>query len=112
MEHRLRYYTPELRKRGIGKIGLVLNCEDDAAKELCELVDLPCDASEGEGVALMVDNLGTAGRAFGVGTGWRPDDEEMSPYVKLFGMLWGLGVSGTEIASLSCYRSASRVTIV
>lgn len=44
-------------------------------------------------MTLMVDNLGRAGRAFGVGTGWRPDDKDMSPYVKLFGMLFGLGVS-------------------
>ena len=27
--------------------------------------------------------------------GWRPDDEEMSPYLKLFGMLWGLGAWAT-----------------
>ena len=82
-----------MQKRGITKIGLVLNCEEEAAKTLAELTDLPCDVSEGNGVTLMVDPLGKAGRAFGVGTGWRPDDEEMSPYLKLFGMLWGLGVS-------------------
>lgn len=84
---------PELHKRGITKIGLVLNCESDAAKKLVDLVDLPCDSVVEKGVTLMVDPTGRAGRAFGVGTGWRPDDTEMSPYVKLFGMLWGLGVS-------------------
>lgn len=100
---RLRYYTPALQKRGIGKIGLVLNCEDDSAKALCDLVDLPCDASEGHGVELLVDNVGRAGRAFGVGTGWRPDDEEMSPYIKLFGMLFGLGAWATLPAVIGGY---------
>ncbi len=94
---RLRYYMPELQKRGITKIGFVLNCEAESAKALADLVDLPCDASEGYGVTLLVDPLGKAGRAFGVGSGWRPDDTEMSPYVKLFGMLFGLGVSFNEI---------------
>jgi len=92
----LRYYLPDLQQRGITKIGLVLNCETDAAKRLVDLVDLPCDASDGKEVTLMVDPMGNAGRAFGVGTGWRPDDSEMSPYVKLFGMLFGLGVSVVE----------------
>jgi len=49
----------------------------------------------------MVDPMGSAGKAFGVGTGWRPDDTEMSPYIKLFGMLFGLGVS--ERISLTAY---------
>lgn len=100
---RLRYYTPELQKRGISKIGLVLNCEPESAKALANIVDLPCDASEGYGVTLMVDNLGRAGRAFGVGTGWRPDDKDMSPYVKLFGMLFGLGAWATLPAVIGGY---------
>ena len=57
------------------------------------LVDLETDVTDGFGVVLMIDPMGTAGRAFGVGRGWKPDDEDMSPYVKLFGMLFGLGVS-------------------
>jgi hypothetical protein len=97
---RLRYYLPDLHKRGVTKIGLVLNCESDAAKKLVDLVDLPCDTVDGKGVILMVDPTGRAGRAFGVGTGWRPDDTEISPYLKLFGMLWGLGVSNEKNYSL------------
>ena len=99
---RLRYYMPELQKRGISKFGIVLNCEADAALKLVDLVDLPCDTSDGE-VTLMVDPNGTAGRAFGVGTGWRPDDEDMSPYLKLFGMLWGLGAWATLPAVIGGY---------
>ena len=83
---RLRYYLPELKKRGIAKVGFVLNCEEASARKLCEMVDL-----EDEYLTLMVDPLGAAGRKFGVGSGWRPDDSEMSPYLKLFGMLFGLG---------------------
>jgi hypothetical protein len=125
---RLRYYMPDLQKRGVTKIGrcllffrlcipvdtpipivltlhimrlltmfavigLVLNCESESAKKLADLVDLPCDVSTGYGVDLMVDPMGSAGKAFGVSQGWRPDDTEMSPFVKLFGMLFGLGVS-------------------
>lgn len=100
---RLRYYIPELQKRGISKIGLVLNCESDSAKALVDLVDLPSDVTEGHGVTLLVDPLGRAGRAFGVGTGWRPDDAEMSPYVKLFGMLFGLGAWATLPAVIGGY---------
>lgn len=70
-----------------------MNCESESAKKLVDLVDLPCDVSKGYGVELMVDPLGSAGKAFGVGKGWRPDDADLSPFVKLFGMLFGLGVS-------------------
>ena len=92
-----------MQKRGITKVGLVLNCEAEAAKSLVELVDLPCDVSEGYGVTLMIDPLGKAGRAFGVGLGFRPDDEEMSPYLKLFGMLFGLGAPFTLPAVIGGY---------
>ncbi|KAL7462658.1 hypothetical protein ACHAXS_003035 [Conticribra weissflogii] len=99
---RLRYYLPELEKRGVKKIGLVLNCEEDAAKTLVDLVDLPCDTTGGI-VTLLVDPLGEAGRKFGVGRGWRPEDSDMSPYVKLFGMLWGLGAWATLPAVIGGY---------
>lgn len=99
---RLRYYIPELEKRGITKFGLVLNCNSDAALKLVDLVDLPCDTSDGK-VTLMIDPLGKAGKAFGVGVGWRPDDEEMSPFLKLFGMLWGLGAWATLPAVIGGY---------
>jgi len=101
---RLRYYLPQLKERGITKIGLVLNCEADAAKTLVNMLDLKTDAtSDDTTVELFVDPKGEAGRAFGVGTGWRPDDEEMSPYLKLFGMLFGLGAWATLPAVIGGY---------
>mmetsp|Transcript_21377 Transcript_21377/g.44577 ORF Transcript_21377/g.44577 Transcript_21377/m.44577 type:complete len:303 (-) Transcript_21377:29-937(-) len=99
---RLRYYLPALAKRGVNKIGLVLNCEEDAAKTLVDLVDLPCDTFGGS-VTLLVDPSGEAGRKFGVGRGWRPEDSEMSPYVKLFGMLLGFGAWATLPAVIGGY---------
>lgn len=94
---RLRYYLPDLKKRGVSKFGMVLNCEEEAAKALCESVDLPSD------VEIFIDPTGYAGRAYGVGKGWRPDDEQMSPYLKLFGMLWGLGAWATLPAVIGGY---------
>lgn len=93
---RLRYYLPQLQTAGVSNIGLLLNCEADAAKKMVELVDLETKvSSESSPVELLIDPLGECGRKFGVGVGWRPDDEEMSPYLKLFGMLWGLGAWAT-----------------
>jgi hypothetical protein len=72
---------------------------------MVDLVDLDCDANTGTGVELMVDPTGKVGKAFGVGTGWRPDDTEMSPYLKLFGMLFGLGVSTVlSLKSIPLFR--------
>uniref|UniRef100_A0A7S4JZ89 Thioredoxin-like fold domain-containing protein n=1 Tax=Odontella aurita TaxID=265563 RepID=A0A7S4JZ89_9STRA len=101
---RLRYYLPKLQECGVGKVGFVLNCEADAAKKLAELVDLETtDTSEASPVELLVDPLGEAGRKFGVGRGWLPDNEDTSPYLKLFGMLWGLGAWATLPAVIGGY---------
>jgi hypothetical protein len=103
---RLRYYLPKLQEKGVGKIALVLNCEPEAAKTLVNLLDLDTDANAENNdaiVELFVDPLGDAGRKFYVGRGWRPEDEEMSPYVKLFGMLWGLGAWATLPAVIGGY---------
>ena len=97
---RLRYYMPYLKTKGVSKFGLVLNCETDAAKKLADMVDL--DVSS-DNIELFVDSKGEAGRAFGVGRGWKPEDTEMSPYLKLFGMLWGLGAWATLPAVIGGY---------
>ncbi len=112
---RLRYYLPQLQAKGIDKIGLILNCDADAAKTLVSMLGLDTDATSSATIAtatssesspvveLFVDPLGEAGRKFGVGRGWRSDDDEMSPYVKLFGMLWGLGAWATLPAVIGGY---------
>lgn len=122
---RLRYYLPQLKDKGVGKVGLVLNCEADAAVKLVSMLDLDTDVTiattnnntnEEEGsdsgddsskkeliVELFIDPKGEAGRQFGVGRGWKPDDEEMSPYLKLFGMLFGLGAWATLPAVIGGY---------
>lgn len=104
---RLRYYLPKLQEAGVGKVGFLLNCDADAAKALCEYTDLPMTSP----VDILIDPLGEVGRQFGVGRGWKPDDEELfgvftkevSPYIKLFGMLWGLGAWATLPAVIGGY---------
>jgi len=82
---RLRYYLPILKEEcDVTKFGVILNCQPDAALALAELVDL--DTTK---VDLFVDNTGDIGRKWGVGRGWLPD-EDLNPYLKLFGMLWGV----------------------
>jgi hypothetical protein len=87
---RLRYYWPKLnQEKGIQKCAFLMNCRPDAAKHLAQLADLP------DSIEIWVDNTGSAARAFGVQRGWLPDDKSISPYLKLFGMLWGLGAWAT-----------------
>lgn len=82
---RLRYYWPKLKEKGVVKCGLLLSCQPAAAKALAEQVDLPDD------IEIWVDNTGEASRQFGVERGWLPDNKDVNPFLKLFGMLWGLG---------------------
>mmetsp|Transcript_9891 Transcript_9891/g.14293 ORF Transcript_9891/g.14293 Transcript_9891/m.14293 type:complete len:350 (-) Transcript_9891:515-1564(-) len=86
---RLRYYLPKLKKRGVVNFGVIINGDAQGASTLAECVDLPSE------VELFLDPTGTAGRTFGVERGWRPDDTGLSPYIKLFGMLFGLGAWAT-----------------
>ena len=95
---RLRYYLPQLQAAGITKFGFVLNSQQNAAMALCDAVALDTNK-----VNIMVDNNGEAGRAFGVGRGWLPDNENISPFLKLFGMLWGLGAWATLPAVIGGY---------
>jgi len=43
------------------------------------------------------------GKKWGVGRGFLPDDEDVNPYLKLFGMLWGLGAWATLPAVIGGY---------
>lgn len=109
---RLRYYLPKLQDAGVNKVGFILNCEADAAKALANYVDLDTKAtSDASPVELLIDPLGEVGRKFGVGRGWKPEEDELfgvftksvSPYLKLFGMLWGLGAWATLPAVIGGY---------
>jgi hypothetical protein len=95
---RLRYYWPKLRdKKEVGLCAFLLNCQPTAAKALCGAIDVPSD------IEVWVGNTGQAARQFGVGRGWLPDDNDVSPYVKLFGMLLGLGAWATLPAVIGGY---------
>jgi hypothetical protein len=101
---RLRYYLPKLQQQcGVSKCALILNCSPEAAKVMTTEVDLPTDATTGDGVTLFVDKFGDAGRKFGVERGWLPENEDISPFLKLFGMLWGLGAWATLPAVIGGY---------
>jgi AhpC/TSA antioxidant enzyme len=95
---RLKYYWPLLRDgQKLSRCALVLNCQPAAAAKLQTLTDLPDD------IELWVDNTGRAGRAFGVERGWLPDNADVNPFLKLFGMLWGLGAWATLPAVIGGY---------
>jgi AhpC/TSA antioxidant enzyme len=94
---RLRYYWPLLREKGVTQCAFLLNCQPAAAETLCQLVDLP------DSIEVWVDNTGSAARAFGVERGWLPDNADVNPFLKLFGMLWGLGAWATLPAVIGGY---------
>lgn len=97
---RLRYYLPLLKEEcGIQKFGLVLNAQPDAAKALCKAVDLDIDNQ----IELFSDPLGVAGKEFGTGRGWLAENEAINPFLKLFGMLFGLGAWATLPAVIGGY---------
>lgn len=91
----LRHYAPKLKDK-VGKTILVLNAERDSCQRFAELLDLP------KSVEILSDPEGKAGLDFGVGRGWLPD-APVSPYVKLFGMLWGLGAPKTLVNVIAGY---------
>jgi hypothetical protein len=96
---RLRFYRKILADEcNVNKFGLLLNCQPDAAKELAELVDL--DTSK---VDIFFDNSGSVGKQVGMERGWLPEDKDVNPFLKLFGMLWGLGAWATLPAVIGGY---------
>jgi hypothetical protein len=86
---RLRHYQRRLKDKGVTNFAFVLNAEPAAAAALAKFVDLPSD------IALYADPFGTAGKAWGCERGFEPDNSDLSPYVKLFAMLFGLGAWAT-----------------
>ena len=94
---RLRYYWPNKLQGKVNKCALILNCQPSAAQALKDAVDLP------DSIEVWTDNKGHAGRAFGVGRGWLPENADVNPFLKLFGMLWGLGAWATLPAVIGGY---------
>ena len=86
---RLTHYLPRLKEKDISNFVMIVNGSPAAAEKLTNLLEIPPE------IEILCDSTGKIGKKFGVLTGWRPDDEEMSPYVKLFGMLFGLGAWAT-----------------
>jgi len=85
---KLRHYWPELQAKGVESGLVVIHGSPESCRKLAEILDLPPD------VELLSDEAGEAGRRFGVSTGWLPDSD-LNPYLKLLGMLVGLGASAT-----------------
>ena len=104
---KISYYNDKLRQKNVDQITLVANGTPQAAQLLAKLVDLP------KNVQLLADENGQAANAFGVNRGWLPDTDSIqlrddfnlpiSPYAKLFGMLWGLGALYTLPSVISGY---------
>ena len=98
---KLRFYLPRLRDAGVSRVACVLNADAAQCRTLAELLDVPDD------VELFSDPTGEAGRKFGVSRGFRPDDDALSPYVKLFVVGIGLGPPwGTLLPVLRGYVGA------
>lgn len=87
---RLKYYLPDLKAKGIKKFHLILNASPASIMRLTTLLDIPT-----ADIKLYSDEMGKAGRNFNVNLGWMQEDTEMNPYLKLFGMLFGLGAAKT-----------------
>ena len=86
---RVKHYLPALKEKGVEDVCVVFNANPASCDALASILDLP------EEVEILSDPMGAAGKAFDVGRGWLPDDDSISPYAKLFGMLVGLGAPMT-----------------
>jgi len=82
---------------GIENFYVIVNADMDATKEIQDLIP------QKSGVTFLSDPTGAAGRMFGVSRGWRPDDSKMSPYFKLYMMLFGFGCWATLPAVIGGY---------
>jgi hypothetical protein len=94
---RLSHYKPALSALGVENFYVILNADIPAARRITSLIPMP------EGVTVLSDPSGNAGLTFGVSRGWRPDDSRLSPYFKLFMMLFGLGCWATLPAVIGGY---------
>ena len=86
---KLACYLPKLKILNVETINFIVNGTPQQATKLAELTNLPYS------VNLYSDAFGVAGREFGCSTGWLPDNTDLSPYFKLYMMLFGIGASNT-----------------
>lgn len=95
---KVRHYLPILcEKKGVKRALVVVNGGGLACLKLADLLDLP------PSIEIFSDPAGEAGRAFGVSRGWRPDDDNLNAFLKLYLMLFGLGPPRTLPAVISGY---------
>jgi hypothetical protein len=86
---RLNHYKDRLMESGVKNFHMIMNASPKSCEALSSLLDLD------DSITLYSDEFGTAGKAFGVNRGFLPENEDVNPYLKLFGMLWGLGAWAT-----------------
>ncbi|GMH98982.1 hypothetical protein TrST_g10981 [Triparma strigata] len=86
---RLTHYLPLLQKKGVETFNMIINGSPEQCELFRELVGLPAE------VNIISDPEGTCGKKFGVNLGWRSDDDSLSPYFKLYMMLFGFGAWAT-----------------
>jgi hypothetical protein len=94
---KVAYYLPRLKEKGLKRVFFIMNAEVESCLYLASKTGLP------EEVFLYSDPKGLLGKSFGVNRGWKPDDSTLNPYVKLFGMLFGLGAMQTLPSVISGY---------
>ena len=94
---KLCHYVPKLKQKGVGRILCTVNGPPAACELLKDMLQLP------EDVELLSDEAGQAGRDFGCSTGWLPENDDVSPYAKLLGMLVGLGAWNTLPSVITGY---------
>ena len=95
---KVRFYLPQLKEKGVNRFMIVINGETAQCSKLAELLDVPAE------VELLSDPTGEAGRKFGVSGGFRPEDQSLSPFIKLFVVGIGLGPPwGTLVPVLAGY---------
>ena len=90
---RLSCYIEDLRSQtlGINNFNIIMNGDPSSIKTHARLLQAPQDSN----VTFLSDPKGLAGRAFGCSRGYRPEDSNMSPYLKLYMMLFGFGCWAT-----------------
>lgn len=93
---KVKHFLPHLKQKGVTKTVVVINGEPKAGSRFAELLAMPAE------LELLADPTGECGKRMGVSRGWLPD-AGLSPYVKLFGMLIGVGPPKTLPAILTGY---------